>query len=159
MYSHFLQRGDKAEVVCDGPTSFMTLLADSADNDQSLTANRITLHKGSPGAPAHFHNRARESYFMLDGSLEVLAGQEILTLGKGDFLGIPPRMPHAFAPPPGAQADFLLLFSPGVERFEYFRLLDKIYKGEADAKEIPATSERFDNHHYDSPIWRQRAAG
>jgi hypothetical protein len=49
---------------------------------------------------------------------------------------------------------------PDTLRFDYFRLLDRIGKGEADPKEILETQEKFDNHFVQSPAWppsRQRA--
>jgi mannose-6-phosphate isomerase-like protein (cupin superfamily) len=148
-----------AEVLADGPTSLITLLADADATHGALTINRSLLRKGSPGAPPHFHTRATETFFVIDGTLQVLAGEEILTLHQGDLLVVPPHLPHAFAPAPGTQADILVTFTPGIMRFDYYRLLERVYKGEADPHEIGATSEQFDNHYFDSPIWQARKAG
>jgi len=50
----------------------------------------------------------------------------------------------------------LILFAPGAkDRFEYFRLADRVIKGQASPQEILVAQERFDNHFIDSPIWRQ----
>ncbi|WP_248962525.1 cupin domain-containing protein [Sphaerisporangium perillae] len=155
-----LVRAADAETIDDGPTSLITLLADASATGGALTANGATLREGSPGAPPHFHTRATEIFFVLDGSLRLLAGELVHTLGKGDFLVVPPYLPHAFAPAPGSSAEILVAFTPGIERFDYYRLLERVYKGEADPREIRATSERFDNHYVDSEAWRQaRAAG
>lgn len=149
-----------AEVLADGPDSSITLLADSETTGGALTSNRATLRKGSDGAPPHYHTRAAELFFILGGSLQVLVGKQILIFDEGDFLVVPPHMPHAFAPAPGAEADVLIIFAPGIARFDYYRLLDRVYKGEASPQEIPDSQERFDNHYVDSPIWRQaRATG
>jgi len=148
-----------AEVLADGPTSLITLLADADATHGALTVNRSLLRKGSPGAPPHFHTRATETFFVIDGTLRVLAGEEILTLHRGDLVVVPPHLPHAFAPAPGEEADILVTFTPGIMRFDYYRLLERVYRGEADPKEIGASSERFDNRYFDSPVWRDRAAG
>ena len=66
-------------------------------------------------------------------------------------------MPHAFAPAPGEEADVLVTFTPGIMRFDYYRLLERVYRGEADPEEIGASSEQFDNRYFDSPVWRNRA--
>lgn len=150
-----LVRADEAETLADGPTSLITLLADAGTTGAALTANRATLRRGSPGAPPHYHRRMTESLHILDGVLSVLAGEEVLTLRRGDFIVIPPLLPHAFAPPAGAQADVLVIFTPGLARFDYYRLLERVYRGEADPGELAATSERFDNHYIDSPAWQQ----
>lgn len=148
-----------AEVLADGPTSLITLLADADATEGALTVNRSLLREGSPGAPPHFHTRATETFFVIDGTLRVLAGEKIVTLNRGDLLVIPPHLPHAFAPAPGAAADILVTFTPGLLRFDYYRLLERVYRGEADPQEIGASSERFDNHYFDSPAWRDRATG
>ena len=145
-----------AEVIEDGPTSDIALYADAHETGGALTVNRSTLHKGSPGAPAHFHTRASETFFVLDGVLEVLAGDTVHTLRKGDLLVVPPRVPHAFAPAAGEMADLLVIFTPGLQRFDYYRLLERVAKGEADVSEFAATSDLYDNHYYDSPVWTAR---
>lgn len=96
-----LVRAGSAETLQDGAASLITLLADSAQTQGALTANRAGLRKGSPGAPAHFHTKATEMFFVLGGSLRVLLGDRIVTLETGDFVTVPPRLPHAFAPARG----------------------------------------------------------
>lgn len=44
--------------------------------------------------------------------------------------------------------------SPGTARFDYYRLLDRVHRGEADPQEIADSQDRFDNHYVDSPVWR-----
>jgi hypothetical protein len=39
--------------------------------------------------------------------------------------------------------------------FDYYRLLDRVHRGEADPREIGESQERFDNHYVDSPLWRE----
>lgn len=58
-------------------------------------------------------------------------------------------------PAPGAQADILFTFTPGMARFDYLRLLGRVMRGEASPQEIADSSERFDNHYVDSPLWRR----
>jgi quercetin dioxygenase-like cupin family protein len=150
-----LVRTQEADIVQDGPTSLITLLADTP----GMTANLATFHKGSPGAPAHFHTRASEMFHVTEGTMRILLGEEIVTLETGDFLLVPPHMPHAFAPAPDTEAKMLVVFTPGMDRFDYYRLLERVYRGEADVAELRETSERFDNHYVDSPVWRQALAG
>lgn len=149
-----LVRADAAEVLEDGPLSNITLLTDSDTTDGAVTTNRALLKPGSPGAPSHFHTRATETFFVLDGTLRVLADDQIVTLEKGDMIAVPPGTPHAFAPAPGTYADLLVIFTPGMDRFDYYRLLEQVYRGEATVADIQASSERFDNHYVESPVWR-----
>ncbi|MGW1517212.1 cupin domain-containing protein [Streptomyces sp. NPDC002287] len=144
-----LTRAAEAE-VCADPSSVMTLLADTA----GFTSYRSTFATGAVGAPAHFHTKATEIFYVISGSLQVLVGEELKVLEAGDFLAVPPHTPHAFAAAPGAEADVLFLFTPGMGRFDYLRLLGRVMRGEADPKEIAESGERYDNHYCDSPVWR-----
>jgi hypothetical protein len=65
---------------------------------------------------------------------------------------VPANTPHAFATPEGTGVDMLFLMS-GAARAEYFRVVDRIRRGEVSPQEILATAELFDNHFHDSPAW------
>ncbi len=151
-----LVRANHAESVVDGPTSLITLLADAPETGGAVTVNRATLAVGSPGAPVHTHRRASESFFVLDGELEVLVEEEIVQLGKGDFLLVPAGTRHAFAPPHGKAADVLVVFTPGMRRFDYYRLLGQVHTGQAEVADLAACSEEFDNHYAVSDVWAAR---
>ena len=151
-----LVRADQAETVVDGPTSLITLLADAPETGGAVTINRATLAVGSTGAPAHTHTRAAESFFVLDGELQVLVDERIVHLTKGDLLLVPPGTTHAFAPPHGKAADVLVVFTPGMRRFDYYRLLEQVHVGEVEPAAIGASSEEFDNHYATSDVWAAR---
>ncbi|MFG2791975.1 cupin domain-containing protein [Streptomyces sp. NPDC048419] len=153
-----LTRKAEAETTAD-PSTVMTLLADSDGTSGGFTTYRSTFAKGAVGAPAHFHTRASELFFVIGGALQVLVGEEVTVLKEGDFLAVPPHTPHAFAAAPDSEADVLFVFTPGMARFDYLRLLGRVMRGEADPKEIAESSERFDNHYVDSPVWQATLEG
>jgi hypothetical protein len=66
---------------------------------------------------------------------------------------VPPNMAHAFATAPGHSADFLIVLAPGLERFDHFRLDERIRKGGRTLEELLASQELYDNHFLDSPAW------
>jgi len=149
-----LVRAHDAERLGAGRTRTV-LLADSDTTNGAVSANRAILQAGADGPPPHFHRRSAEVFFVLDGSLTALAGDEVVTLEKGDFLSVPAGTPHAFGASPGADADVLIVFSPAAaKRFEYFRLADKVIRGQADVAEILAAQERFDNHFLHNALWQ-----
>ncbi|MFI9730573.1 hypothetical protein [Streptomyces sp. NPDC052092] len=41
-----------------------------------------------------------------------------------------------------------------MDRFDYYRLLERVYRGEATVEDIKNSAERFDNHYYASPLWQ-----
>ncbi|MFG3050453.1 cupin domain-containing protein [Kitasatospora sp. NPDC048239] len=156
-FAPLLTRAAEAETTSD-PSSVMTLLADSDTTGGLLTSYRSTFAEGAVGAPAHFHTRAAELFFVIDGSLRVLVNEEVTVLNSGDFLLVPPNTPHAFAAATGSTADVLFVFTPGMARFDYLRLLGRVMRGEASPQEIKDSSEQYDNHYVDSPAWRAELA-
>jgi mannose-6-phosphate isomerase-like protein (cupin superfamily) len=152
-----LVRADEAELL-GTDSAAIRLLADGRDTDGAISASRTTLAAGVDGPPPHFHRGSAEIFFVLSGSLQALAGDRVVTLSRGDFLVVPKLMPHAFrtATEP---ADVLILFAPGMlDRLDYFRLGDRVLKGQADPRELLATQDRFDNHFTESPLWKHTRA-
>ncbi|PZS25057.1 MAG: cupin domain-containing protein [Pseudonocardiales bacterium] len=148
-------RSADAETLDDGPTSVITLLADRGETSP-VTVNRASLHVGSPGAPAHLHREATELFYVLDGVARILLGEVIHELRPGDFVLVPPGVAHAFAPAASHATELLVTFSGGPPRFDYYRLLERVYRGEATLADIAASGPEFDNHYVDSPVWNSR---
>jgi quercetin dioxygenase-like cupin family protein len=142
-----------AEVL--GWSSLSTLLlADSNATGGALSVMRTTIGEGTEGARPHTHTKSAELFYVLDGELQILTGDRVITAGKGDLVVVPPTMAHAFATTHGHTADFLIVLVPGLEWFGYFRLLERLSKGEAQLSELLASQELYDNHFLDSPVWR-----
>jgi mannose-6-phosphate isomerase-like protein (cupin superfamily) len=146
-------RSDEAEVI-EGGGLKMTLLADCDATCGRLSTNRTLLKPGRDGPPPHYHATSAESFYMIGGELEVLVGDHVLALREGDLLVVPPYMTHAWAAPAESHADVLIVFTPGLDRFEYFRIGQRVLRGEASPQEILDTQEHFDNHFVDSEVWR-----
>ena len=116
----------------------------------------IDLAVGGHGAPPHFHKRSGELFHVVSGRAEVLYGDEIHTLSSGDTVFVPPNIVHAFGAAPDSPARLFTVLAPGTQRFEYFRLLDRIARGEADLEELIGAQERYDNYFAESPVWAAR---
>ncbi len=149
-------RGGQAETLRLG-TSTLSLLLDASATGGALSAHQAHLGAGSVGARPHFHTRYSEALYVLDGRLEVLAGEQVVTATAGDMLVVPPHTPHAFAATAGADADFLALITPGIDRFEGFRRLAAALNGTADPAGADAASPNdYDTYPADSTIWENR---
>jgi quercetin dioxygenase-like cupin family protein len=149
----------EADAETLGWTSLTTkLLADSSDTGGAISIMRTTMGEGTEGARPHTHSKSAELFYILDGELQVLAGERVITVGKGDLVVVPPDMPHAFATTPGRSADFLIAIAPGLDRFGYFRLVERLNRGEASLQELLESQELYDNHFLDSPAWRAARA-
>ncbi|GAA3469110.1 hypothetical protein [Nonomuraea roseola] len=52
-----------------------------------------------------------------------------------------------------------VVVAAGIQRFAYFRLLDRLRRGEATLEVLRASQDLYDNHFLDSPAWtRDRQA-
>ncbi|MCP2169742.1 cupin domain-containing protein [Goodfellowiella coeruleoviolacea] len=151
-----LVRAADAEVLHG--TTTVHLLADGSDTGGVISAARSRMPRDTAGASPHHHRNAAEMFFVIEGGLDVLVGDRVVTARAGDFLLVPPGMAHAFRTPADTGADFLFLM-PEVDRFDYFRLLNRVQQGLASPQEILDSQERFDNHFHESPVWTEHCAG
>src|SRR6185437_1931091 len=138
-------RADDAERLGWGGAT-VRLLADSNSVGGALSAVRVSLGKDTEGAKPHTHTGEAELFYVLDGDLQVLAGERLLVASRGDLIVVPPHQPHAFASTSRGPADLLIVIAPGVERFAYFRLLGRLAKGQATLDELKASQDQYDNH-------------
>ncbi|WP_437575277.1 cupin domain-containing protein [Sorangium sp. So ce887] len=145
-------RGSDAEVV-GSPTAKIQLLADSSATGGALSTVRVTLAKDADGARPHRHDGSAEMFYVLDGAVQVLSGRDIVTAERGDLLVVPPRVAHAFAAARGKSAELLIVITPGVERFEYFRKLTRIAQGEEPPETLRDVQELYDTYFLSSPEW------
>ncbi|MFF0028689.1 cupin domain-containing protein [Streptomyces avermitilis] len=148
-------RSVDAEVVGRAPTT-VRLLADSSSTGGALSMQRVTLTDGADGAGPHHHAGYAELFYLLDGTAQILSGERVVTLERGDLAVVPPGLPHAFAAAPGCDADILIVITPGVERFEYFRHLERIAYGKVPPESLLEVQELYDTHFLKSPAWDER---
>lgn len=131
----------------------MRLLLDAGSTGGSVSTLEVTMTPGADGATPHYHTLSDELFYVADGELQLLAGEDIVTVGAGGAVTVPRFMPHAFGAAPGRPATILIALTPGVERFGYFRLLERVAAGEATLAELAASQDEYDNHFVDAPNW------
>jgi len=148
-----LVRAAEAEVLS---ASGVTLFADVAETGGHLTSHRSILKPGTAGAPVHRHGQASELFFVLSGALRVLIDEDIVVLRQGDFLVVPPNTTHAFEAAGDEVTEVFFVLTGAKPRFDYYRLLEGVYRGETDPAELGKTSDLYDNHYADSPTWNNR---
>ncbi|HYM14462.1 MAG TPA: cupin domain-containing protein [Dehalococcoidia bacterium] len=130
------------------------LLAEGSRTGGAFSAVRATLEPGADGARPHHHARASELFFVIQGAVDILIGDAVVTARAGDLAVVAPRAMHAFANGSASEAlDVLIVFGPGIERFDYFRLLRDVVAGKASVADVLATQARFDNWFGESPAW------
>jgi mannose-6-phosphate isomerase-like protein (cupin superfamily) len=93
----------------------------------------------------HVHARLEELFYVLDGRMELRAGDRIIDGRPGTFACVPVGVPHAFANRSDSPARMLLVSAPsGHER--YFEELAVILarEGPPDSAAIGALRARYD---------------
>ncbi|MGW5381730.1 cupin domain-containing protein [Nocardia sp. NPDC003963] len=131
----------------------MRLLIDAEQAHGAVSTLEVTMDRGADGAAPHFHTRSAELFYVAEGELQLMAGDRIRTLGAGGSAVVPKTTVHAFGATPDSGARILIALMPGVQRFGYFRLLERIARGEATLDELAASQDEYDNHFADAPQW------
>ncbi|MEU9180688.1 cupin domain-containing protein [Streptomyces sp. NPDC048550] len=119
--------------------------------------NRLSLGAGSAGAPEHFHTRSTELFYVLGGAADFVLGTERVRVTEGGLVLVPPGLTHAFGAAPGTGAELLVVLTPGVERFGYFRTLGRIQHGLAPFEELLPHQDRYDVHFPGAEVRRDQA--
>ncbi|MFF9848024.1 cupin domain-containing protein [Streptomyces litmocidini] len=122
------------------------LLADARDTGGAFGANRLSLGEGAAGAPPHFHARSTELFHVLDGVMRFVLDGRTATVAAGGLVSVPPGTPHSFGAAPGSTAELLVVLTPGVDRFGYFRSLGRIQHGLEAFDALRSAQDRYDVH-------------
>lgn len=77
----------------------------------ALTAVEVTFGPGA-GPPPHVHENEHESFYVLEGQVDVLDEGRRFTTGPGSFVFMPQGSHHAFKNTGDTFAKILLLFTP-----------------------------------------------
>ena len=85
----FVLRGGEGERMLAGEQLY-TLMG-MAHNSDGLFHSLMTEGPKGPMIPKHMHEKTCETFFCLSGGMEMLVGDEAISLAPGDFLYIPCR--------------------------------------------------------------------
>ena len=107
-------------LIGNGETSSLRIVAPG-----SATAGRYGLVEyhvapHSPGAAPHYHQTFSESFYVLSGRLTVYAAGDWQPLGPGDYALVHEGGAHGFRNDGDDEAEFLILFAPGIARENFF---------------------------------------
>ena len=95
-----------------------------------------------PAPRLHRHYRHVESWFVLEGELELVSGNERILVPAGSFVLIPPGSAHTFANLGPAQVRMLSVHAPGgLDHF--FAELVRLRTGDQGFREVANLMERY----------------
>jgi mannose-6-phosphate isomerase-like protein (cupin superfamily) len=148
-----IARAATAETFQLGPDS-MRLLLDADTTGGAISAHHVRLTDGALGANPHRHTVYSEAFYVVAGSLDVLAGDELTQVTAGDLAVVPPGVVHAFGASAGCDAEALVFITPGMERFDFFRQVARVVAGEEDRNTLQKMQTDIDTYTVDNPNWR-----
>ncbi|WP_158607861.1 cupin domain-containing protein [Nocardia panacis] len=148
-----IQERDVEAVRLPGDGAFW-LLEDSERTNGLFGANRLLLQAGADGTRPHHHTLSTEFFYILDGTMEFLVDGQRHRVDKGGLVVVPPNVVHAFGASADGPAEFFAVLTPGIVRFEYFRQLGRIARGEAGWDSMDDLHDTYDVHFDGEPDWR-----
>lgn len=112
-----LRRGDEGELIELGPSRGRVKLSGD-DAIGSATVIDFELAPESAGPPPHLHERITDSFWVLEGTLTVLLGEEEHEAPAGSHVVVPPGNRHSISNPSAEPVRFLNVTAPsGLERY------------------------------------------
>jgi len=88
---------------------------------EELALIEFELHDGFEGPDPHAHDDHVDSFYVLEGEVDFLVGDEWLRLPARSFVAAPPGITHAFANRDGQQARLLNIHAPSTGFHERLR--------------------------------------
>jgi len=89
-----------------------------------LVLMEFEMEPQTHGAGPHFHRRHVDSFYVLEGTLEVTVDGEALHPGPGELMHAAPNVVHSFKNPSDQRVRLLNLHTPGMRFDEYIRRMD-----------------------------------
>ena len=91
---------------------------------KELVLFEFEMEPRTEGAGPHIHRQHVDSFYMLEGELELMVDGETVHAHAGDLVHAPPNVVHAFKNSSDGRVRFLNLHTPGMRFDEYIRKMD-----------------------------------
>jgi quercetin dioxygenase-like cupin family protein len=122
-----------------GPGDHYTFLVTGAESGGAYFAMEALVPPGG-GPPPHIHTREEETFYVLEGNVEFLLGEQAVAAGPGDFVNVPRGTVHRFQNTGTETARIILTFTPaGIEHW-FEETLERA-PNEARTEDVPDNFE------------------
>lgn len=145
LHGFIVRLSEGRQIKIPGVPEIVTVKAGSID-----TAGTVSFHEGwhgpdDTGVPRHFHHHLDEMFYVLDGEMRFLVGEEETVAGPGTFVYIPHGTVHAWRPVGTGPVRQLVVVIPG--GFEgYFDEMQSLPPFEENPNAWRQLGERWDTH-------------
>ena len=103
-----------------GPGMYTTFLATSAETDGDYFVTE-GLVPPDGGPPPHIHHNQVETFYIVDGQVEVLLGDQVYEAKAGDFVHVSKGTAHRFINRSQTPAKLVITFVPAGDIEQFFR--------------------------------------
>jgi mannose-6-phosphate isomerase-like protein (cupin superfamily) len=139
-----VHRPGEGETLGDPATVSVTIKADGEETGGSFYLGESTIQPGFPGPPPHRHERLHDMFYVLDGTLTMLLGDESLELEAGSFVCVPPGVVHTFSNPGDAPVRVLNFNTPAGWEHYMRELGAMLASGSPTQAEIGRVASKYD---------------
>jgi mannose-6-phosphate isomerase-like protein (cupin superfamily) len=136
-----------------GPTGQpMIVKADSEATAGAYSLIEYSHAAGALGPPVHIHNEHEEAFYVLDGALTLLLGDETVTVEAGGFAVVPRGVRHSPSNAGAVPVRFFFISSPPMEQF-FVEMNDLLATtgGRPSPAQLRDIGERHDSYFIDLP--------
>ena len=113
-------RATDTGLILLGPGDTYTFLATTADTEGAYFVLEGSVPPGA-GPPPHIHHDQVETFYIVEGQLEIMMGDEVREAKAGDFLHVSKGTPHSFINRSQTPAKFIATFVPAMKVEQFFR--------------------------------------
>lgn len=93
----------------------------------------------------HYHTKIEETFYVLEGELNLRCGEQVVRAGPGSSMFVPPGVAHSFGNPGIAPARMLMIASPPGHENYFNELAELVSKdGPADPDAIGNLRVKYD---------------
>ena len=122
-----LQRGE-GDSVAIGTGTRCTFKVRGKDTEGHFGLFEYTMEPGTEGPRRHIHRQMAEIFYVVEGAIELLVGDEKMTAQAGTTALVPKEAIHAFSNPGTQRSVLLVIFCPADSREKYFEGLAELTK-------------------------------
>jgi mannose-6-phosphate isomerase-like protein (cupin superfamily) len=137
---YLLAKQDEGRSPTGSPHLFKAAASDTAGRFDFI----VGLFAPLTGPPLHLHRQQDDTFYVLDGVLTVQVDEEVFDIGPGDFLSIPPGVPHTFDNLHHGDdpVQAINLMTPG-GHFDMFEEMARVEAGPDQANSTRLIAERY----------------
>jgi quercetin dioxygenase-like cupin family protein len=119
-------RRNEGKQINLGPTKLL-VKEDGTFTRNTLSFIEVEVQPGFNLPPKHIHRGFEELFYILEGDLEFIAGDEVIYASSGDQITIPTGLPHTYGNVSGKSARLLIIHTDA-RMAKYFEEVEALIK-------------------------------